>query len=124
MTDKIENKLKSMLEKPIYSNDKYSVYESGVIEKHLIGFTTQDAIVDMATKLQAYIKDRFCKGGCAIYQFDKINKLEHDLKVANKIIDLILAGQCIRRGISDSTELYKQYEQQALAQLNGGNDGR
>lgn len=37
--------------KPIYSNDRYSIYENGLVGKKLIGLTTADVMVDLVNKL-------------------------------------------------------------------------
>lgn len=41
----------------------------------------------LKAKIQEYVEDRFCQGGCAIYQFDKIEELKQKNQELDKCIE-------------------------------------
>jgi len=41
-----------MKHKPIFSNNKYSIYDNGLVGKKLIGLRTSDVVLDLVAQLQ------------------------------------------------------------------------
>ena len=86
----------------------------------------KDRLLDKNTalkkELQAYKEDRFCQGGCVVYQYDKIKALKEKLKVAVEALKRIkeLKATCIQSynplSLLDSS-VVKPIAQQALTQI-------
>lgn len=50
----------------------------------------QNENAELKKELESYKKDKFCKGGCSIYQFDKIDDLKNALSSIAQIADCII----------------------------------
>ncbi len=88
------------LQKVINQRDDYKIANAELEKENeaLLKFKEiqEKELLELKEKIKAYQEDRFCQGGCAIYQYDKIHKLTQALDSIENICRNVLDDDYIR----------------------------
>ena len=82
---------------------------------------SEERVKQLETQLQAYKEDRFCQGGCVVYQYDKIRNLTAENKRLREALEKInkvkLYNMPVIQGYGEKNYL-KWYDLEHSAGLN------
>ena len=108
--EELRNKLNSNIERMNEQNEKLH-NENKELKAQLEQQKKENE--ELKEKIKAYQEDRFCQGGCAIYQYDKIHKLTQTLE---KIEEFCIV-------YSSNHDAYETVYKQILDIINKAKDG-